>query len=179
MQEPQLKLVNGHYQLRCQRPINLQRLSDIVGANGKLHRGRPTMLICRMKTKRVQFFPNGTVQILGGGVTPFLLHHLTFQISHILHQCNLTLPPPILRWKVNNLVFHFDFMTRIKFTKCLCTKDFSYEPELFPAALISKWHPAHVTVFSNGKGMITGVKTHDEALYILHQLPSFLSCITK
>ena len=55
----------------------------------------------------------------------------------------------------------------------MCSKDFSFEPELFPAALISKWHPAHVSV-SNGKGMITGVKSQDEAECILDELPFFL-----
>lgn len=56
----------------------------------------------------------------------------------------------------------------------MCTKDLSYEPELFPAALISKWQPAHVTLFPNGKGMITGVKSYDEAVTILQQLSSFI-----
>ena len=75
---------------------------------------------------------------------------------------------------MNNLVFRFDFAKQIKFKDCTCTKDFSFEPELFPAALISKWQPAHVTLFSNGKGMITGVKSQDEAECILNKLPSFL-----
>ena len=33
-----------------------------------------------------------------------------------------------------------------------------YEAELFPAALIRKWAPAHVAVFHNGRVIITGVK---------------------
>lgn len=77
-------------------------------------------------------------------------------------------------WKLNNIVFHFDLMKQIKFHDCLCTKDFSFEPELFPAALISKWQPSHITLFPNGKGMITGVKSKDEAEYILDELPFFL-----
>jgi len=50
-----------------------------------------------------------------------------------------------------------------------------YEPELFPAILISKWKPAHVTVFANGKGMITGVVYKKAALDILSQVCDFLT----
>ena len=82
-------------------------------------------------------------------------------------------------WKVNNCVCEFDFNRRFKFEKIPCDKDFSYEPELFPAALISKWAPAHVTLFSNGKGLVTGVKSETEAMSYLCQLPSFLSSKTS
>ena len=54
--------------------------------NGKLHQGRPTMLSCRMMTKRVQFFPKGTIQLLSGGVTSFHLHHL-FQKNYFYMSC--------------------------------------------------------------------------------------------
>ena len=37
--------------------------------------------------------------------------------------------------------------------------DVSYEVELFPAALIRKWYPAHVALFHNGKMIVTGVKS--------------------
>ena len=75
---------------------------------------------------------------------------------------------------MNNVVFHFDLRKKINFKDSLCTKDFSFEPELFPAALISKWRPAHVTLFSTGKGLIIGVKNEDKAQHILDELPSFL-----
>ena len=77
------------------------------------------------------------------------------------------------QWTVNNIVFHFDFAQRFKLNTRWCNKDFSYEPELFPAALISKWKPAHVTLFPNGKGMITGVRSEQTALKILHELSIF------
>lgn len=137
-----------------------------------LHRGRPSMLSCRLMKKRVQFFPNGTVQILGG-VAPSLLNLLYAQISQLLHQYDSSLQ--MTRWKVNNIVFYFVLTQRLQFNHCVCSKDLSYEPELFPAALISKWQPAHITLFSNGKGMITGIKSEDIAQSIVDELPSFLS----
>ena len=75
---------------------------------------------------------------------------------------------------MNNVVFHFDFGKRFKFEHLMCNKEFSYEAELFPAALISKWHPIHITLFPNGKGMITGIKYKQEALTTLCKVPYFL-----
>ena len=62
----------------------------------------------------------------------------------------------------------------MKFEKIPCNKHFSYEPELFPAALISKWSPAHITLFTNGKGMVTGVRHAIEALTVLRQTFLFI-----
>lgn len=169
-----LRVINAHYQACSNHRIDLQRLNEIVGENGKLHRGRPTMLSCRMMTKRVQFFPSGRVQVLGGGVTPFLLSHLFRKVYYLLKKCNSSQLIHLTPWKVNNLVCHFDFGKRIKFEHMMCNKEFSYEPELFPAALISKWQPAHVTLFPNGKGMLTGIKCREKAFDILCELPHFL-----
>ena len=58
--------------------------------------------------------------------------------------------------------------------KVRCSKDFSYEPELFPAALLSMWHPIHVTLFPNGKGNISGVKNLNDVYPILRTIPSFV-----
>ena len=80
----------------------------------------------------------------------------------------------LTKWKLNNVVFHFDFGQKFKFDAIPCNKDFSYEPELFPAALISKFSPVHITLFINGKGMITGVKNSSEAIAYLVQTFHFL-----
>ena len=52
-----------------------------------------------------------------------------------------------------------------------------YEAELFPAALISMWHPAHVAVFHNGQVVITGVKSTNEAKEIVKLLCQYLDHI--
>ena len=49
-----------------------------------------------------------------------------------------------------------------------------YEIELLPAALIRKWHPAHIAVFHNGKVILTGVKTEDAYREIFCYLLSYL-----
>lgn len=173
---PNLRIINGHYQLYLSRPINLQTLSDIVGErNGRLHRGRPTMMSCRLLKKRVLFFPNGSVQVIGGGVTVTLLNHLARKIDILLRLSGVTVPPCKLQWTINNIVFRFNLHRRFSFDRYQCNQYFSFEPELFPAALISRWPPAHVTLFSNGRGMITGIKDRATALELLRKLPVFLT----
>ena len=83
------------------------------------------------------------------------------------------LPP----WTVNNLVFRFDLQRQCRFNDVVCSKTLSYEPELFPAILISKWHPSHVTLFTNGKGMITGTKSLKCAVEIVNEVNVFLNTL--
>lgn len=172
--EKSLRAINALYQVRCGFPLDLQLLSNLVGEHGRHYRGRPTMLTCRMLKKRVQFFPNGTIQILGGDLTPHLRQQLMSKICALLKLCNYSLLEKNFFFSVSNFVFHLHLNQHVKFKHIPCGKDFSYEPELFPAALISKWQPCHVTLFPNGKAMLTGVQSRDSALYIIDELISFL-----
>ena len=70
---------------------------------------------------------------------------------------------------------YFTLQNHFKFDSLICNKDISYEPELFPALLIAKWAPVHVTLFPNGKGMITGIKRRQEAQQVLQQLSTYLN----
>lgn len=49
-----------------------------------------------------------------------------------------------------------------------------YEPELFPAALLSQWLPVHIAIFHNGKVIITGLKSEKEAEDILISLIDYV-----
>ena len=68
----------------------------------------------------------------------------------------------------------FQFEKTFSFRIASCDRYFSYEPELFPAALISKWHPIHVTLFPNGKGNMSGVKSPHDIVPILEKIPTFV-----
>ena len=92
--------------------------------------------------------------------------------------CNLTLAIQLSAWKVNNMVIRYNFNRRFKFHNVMCNHYFSFEPELFPAALISRWNPAHVTLFPNGNCMLTGIKSK-EALSILAKVPVFLQEVSN
>jgi TATA-box binding protein (TBP) (component of TFIID and TFIIIB) len=76
--------------------------------------------------------------------------------------------------KVSNKVFNFDLLQSVNFSKFVCNRDFSYEAELFPAALISRWRPAHVTLFPCGKGLVTGITTAGRACDIICDISNFL-----
>ena len=49
-----------------------------------------------------------------------------------------------------------------------------YEPELFPAAFINCWPPVHVALFHNGKVIVTGLKSEEQANVILDSLISYV-----
>ena len=52
-----------------------------------------------------------------------------------------------------------------------------HEIELFPAALIRKWHPVHIALFHNGKVILTGLKSVEQFYETMSALTSFLeSC---
>ena len=67
---------------------------------------------------------------------------------------------------------HFDLNSNFSFNKLVCNGRVSYEPEIFPAALISKWRSSskHVTLFPNGKGIITGIHRRSQAIAILQDI---------
>lgn len=73
-------------------------------------------------------------------------------------------------WIVNNLVVYFDLCSVFTFSNILCNGRISYEPELFPALLLSKRRNAHVTLFPNGKGIVTGVRHPAEAVDVLQDI---------
>ena len=169
-----LRVVNGHYQLWCNETIDLRQLKTVI-PNGALHLGRPTMLSCLIEGKRVQFFPNGTIQILAGGMTRHLFVQIFHVIYHRLKLCNASRTIHLSKWTVNNLVVHFNLYETFSFDNFVCNGQLSYEPELFPAVLISKWKSsAHVTLFPNGKGVITGIRRRSEAVTILNDILHFL-----
>ena len=64
---------------------------------------------------------------------------------------------------------YFDLRSIFTFTGILCNGRISYEPELFPALLLSKKTTAHVTLFANGRGIVTGVRSCVEAIEVLQE----------
>ena len=162
------RIVNGHYQLLCGQRLDLKRLKSIV-KNGTLYLARPTMLSCHLLGKRTQFFPNGTIQILAGGMSPRLLQSIHGKIYHLLNLYASPLHIHLNQWTVTNLVITFNLQHRFLFNKLVCNGRLSYEPELFPALLLSKVKAPHITLFPNGKGVITGIRQCSEAISALQE----------
>lgn len=136
---------------------------------GKLHRGRPEMLLLRMSNGRnIQLFRKGTIQILG----PLSQSEAENMINELLLRLQLV---PLTELTISNMVISAQLKTK----KEMCLKKIAcsdaelfYEIEIFPAALISKWAPAHVAMFHNGKVIITGVKSMDDCNRVLSLLES-------
>ena len=162
----EVKIINMMRTMKVDSSIDLEALHARNG--GRLHRGRPEMLVLPLSNRRnVQFFRGGTVQILGNipddmaewmrrevllllpekaSVTPL-------QTRNIVVSAQLTKRPSLPLWS-SDTVF--------------------YETELFPAALIRMWHPAHVAVFHNGKVIVTGLKTLSAFYNVMKSLLDFL-----
>ena len=133
------------------------------------------MVSCRMMGKRVMFFPNGTIQVLGGKMSPSHFRDLHAMIRRLLRSYTLAngATKTLIRvssWIVNNLVVYFDLCSGLTFTGIVCNGRISYEPELFPALLLSKGKSVHVTLFPNGKGIVTGVRRSVDAIEVLQDI---------
>ena len=160
-------VINMMRSMRIDNKLNLESLHQKLG--GKLYRGRPEMLLLRMSNGRnVQLFRRGTVQILG-----HVSQHVAEGMRHeLLRRLQITTAGPLV---ISNIVIS----AQLKMPPCLrnmtwSNANLSYEIELFPAALIRKWHPAHIAVFHNGKVIVTGVKTVNACKEIFSLLLSYL-----
>ena len=167
------RIVNGHYQLRCDQHLNLHQLKVLL-PEGRLYMGRPTMLSCRLMGKRVLFFPSGTIQVLAGNMTSMHFERLHAMICELLtYSSTNPAVATVIRvspWTVNNMVVYFELCSTFTFSGLLCNGRLSYEPELFPALLVSKKANVHVTLFQNGKGVVTGVRSALKAIDALQEL---------
>ena len=142
--------------------------------NSVLYSGRPEMLVMRMDNGRnLQMFRSGKVQIFGN-----LNHEEAERMQHELVMKLRTILPylQVAPMKIVNLVVSAKLKNVIHLpTVTSSNATVFYETELFPAALISKWHPAHVAVFHNGKVIITGVKSICDVHTLLSELIPFLT----
>ena len=155
-------MVNKMYTMKCRDTMDLHHLHRLLG--GTLHTGRPEMLVFPTSVGRnMQVFRNGTIQILGG-VSEDIANAMCQDFER---RTRVKLPPRT----ISNLVMS----ARLKKKPCLSTIRHSnarvfYEIELFPAALITCWKPAHIALFHNGHVIVTGIKTPREGYRVLRNL---------
>ena len=76
---------------------------------------------------------------------------------------------------VDNLVISAQLNEYVTFSNIhRSNHNVTYEPELFPAALITCWLPVHVALFPNSKVIITGLKSVKQADIILDALINYV-----
>ena len=83
----------------------------------------------------------------------------------------INLSNPILTNMVVSALYHRPF----KLDNRASNGEFFYEKEVFPAALISRWAPAHVALFHSGALLCTGIKDWKQYHEIIRDLDSYLS----
>ena len=161
-----VRITNVMRVMRVDTVLDLEQLHQQFG--GKLFRGRPEMLLLRMSNGRnVQLFRRGTIQILGR-----LQQREAEKMRREVLQClQLRTAPPLV---ITNIVISAQLTKKKLVLRNMNDVNVFYETELFPAALIDKWYPAHVAVFHNGKVILTGVKTVKKCHEIFTSLIDFL-----
>lgn len=153
-------LINLMREMRVNQGIPLEEVFQFYESESKLYRGRPEMLVMRMRTNRrnVQLFRGGKVQILGP-ITQKEAENMRREIILRLRRVDTMRMCQVSPLTITNMVASLQLPSAINLRNIpYSNRDLSYEVELFPAALIRKWHPIHVALFHNGKMIVTGVK---------------------
>ena len=158
------KVVNQMFSTKLHQSLNMFVIHSML-PNSIYFRGRPTMIKLKLPGAHytILIFPNGRIQLLGKTTSDDHEYVRTFLHEHL----KLNIPP-----------FKLDVMTVVckilrsynlhKLQKC--TPERFYEPELFPALLLSKWKPIHVSLFGSGSVVLTGVKSFDDVYKIIKEI---------
>ena len=159
-------IVNVFYQMKAGGPLDIHWIQWLI-TDAKLYTGRPTMLTWKTEEgRRVQFFPNGTIQLMG---------KLTEEQAMALHdKVQTLLEMDISKPVIRNIVLCVKFSQRVTFTNIPSNKDINYNPELFPAAMVTRWHPAHISLFRSGSAIVTGVKSMAAARQIMAVFDAYM-----
>ena len=169
--------INLMREMRVDRKVPLEDVYHLYEEETKFYRGRPEMLVMRMKTNKrnLQIFRGGKVQILGhipDEEAEEMRHEFVWRLKRLkkMENCQVT------TLTIVNLVVSLQLPSNVNLKNISHSNhDLSYEVELFPAALIRKWRPAHVAVFHNGKMIVTGLKSVNAVDDIYNSVKTFFS----
>ena len=137
------------------------------------YQGKPHMLKWKLPTngKTVQIFPSHKIQIIGKvsrDEVEAMYHTIVSELRQALDEPSLTVTRP----KLCTMTLTAKLPFKPNLHRNVCNKQFSYEPELFPAAILSYWSPMKVILFPSGHINITGVKQESNVPAILTSLTS-------
>ncbi len=168
-------IINLMRNMKLNHPIALEEVHRVYPNITKLYHGRPEMLVMKMANSRnMQLFRGGKIQILGR-VPDTEVESMRLELIKKLRQISEMRFSQVTPVTVSNLVMS------VQLKKALCLRkinssdaDIFHETEVFPAALIRKWHPVHIAVFHTGKVILTGLKSVEHFYDIMNTLISFL-----
>ena len=170
-----VQVVNCMREFRLSARINLQDVHTIL-PHAKHYRGRPQMLVVKLSCGRnLQLFPSGCVQIMGN-VSLSKAQSMQCEIMHHLRRLDPRIGMSPLTLK--NLVVSVRLRKTIPLHRLKhSSSTLSYEPELFPAILMRRYHPVHIAVFHSGRCILTGLRSVEQAQCIIYELNDFLNSI--
>ena len=168
-------IINLMRNMKVDQVIPLEKVYHAYPDVTKLYRGRPEMIVMKMTNGRnMQMFRGGKVQILGC-VSDMEAENMRLEFIAKLRRINTMQHSQVTKMTVSNLVISVQLKRALSLHKIDSTDtNFFHEIELFPAALIRKWHPVHIAVFHNGKVILTGLKSVEHFYDIMTTLTSFL-----
>lgn len=170
-------IINLMRTMTVNKSVDLEELHNVLPNKTKLYLGRPEMLVMKMENGRnIQMFRKGTVQILGR-VTEEEAESMREEFIMKLKTHTTMWPCQVTKLTVSNLVVSVQLKTALCLQKIALTdSDVFHETELFPAALIRKWHPVHIAVFHTGRIILTGLKSITQCYTVMDMLLPFLKC---
>ncbi len=170
-----VKVINLMFQMDIDCEVDLENLFVTLDET-KFYTGRPEMVLMEMSNGRnFQFFRKGVIQLLGA-VSPSEAQLMRYELKHRLKKVVNMENCQIPEMKLKNMVVSAQLNKGIRLRKISTgNRQLQYDGEVFPAALITKWAPAHVSVFKNGIAIITGLKTASQTYFILNSLVKFLN----
>ena len=151
------------------------QLRDAQGlfVQSKLYHHLPHMLVVKTSNgRKVQLFPCGKLQVLGNLSHSDALS-MIYEVVSVLQRLN---PNYVMNpLKLINLVVAAQLKAPVALQRInTSSSNLFYESELFPAALLRQWKPAHVAVFHNGKCVVSGCKSLSQAESIFQSLNDYL-----
>lgn len=171
------RIINLMREMKIDREIILEDVYEMYENGSKFYRGRPEMIVMKMESngRNLQIFRRGKVQILGPlseEEAEDMRQEFTQKLRRVKRMECCQVSPLTIVNMVASLTLTFPNNIR---NISHSNHDLSYEVELFPAALIRKWHPIHVAAFHNGKVIVTGMKSMSMLNEIIDSIQTFFS----
>lgn len=88
-----------------------------------------------------------------------------------MNMMTVNISQPVLK----NMVVYCKYKKFFRLRNRPSNAHYFYEAELFPAALIRRWAPAHIALFPSGSLLCTGIKDWCTFHQVIHDLSSYLN----
>ena len=182
----EVRIVNALWQMSATDRINILALFHMIKregasvvqqrrhqANVKYYSGRPHMTRWQLSGLTILFFSGGAIQMMGKLATQSLVQRMRKTVLWMLTskmQMVVDISQPVLK----NMVVYCKYMKPFRLRGRPSNAHYFYEAELFPAALIRRWAPAHIALFPSGSLLCTGIKSWYSFQQIIIDLHTFL-----